>query len=82
MLLVWLQVLNEPSVQAYYLGEERIVILNGTDKLQWWPKKAQIPLPNCTWKDLYDQFNKPYEGKFKQKSGITRKREECHTREG
>ena len=48
----------EPSVKQFYLGEEAIypeAIL----------KPGQDRYPNCTWKDLYNELNDPYEGMHK-----------------
>ena len=48
-----MQVLVEPSVKQYYLGEEAI-----DPKL----KPGEDPYANCKRKDLYDELNEPHEG--------------------
>ena len=54
------QVLLEPSVKQYYFGEEAVfpgVMLKDR-------------YPNCTWKDLYNHLNDPYEGMKKNRYKI------------
>ena len=51
-------------MKTFYLGAEREATLTiGPDKHQPdWPGLDQLPLPNCTWKDLYQELNQPYPG--------------------
>ncbi len=55
-----LQVLAEPSVPAYYFGEEWRGAMDG--KPIWYPE--EWPIPNHTWKDLHKEFMDPYEGLY------------------
>ncbi len=60
------QILNEPSVYTYYLGEERNHTWDYDDEEtpEWWPRSSEIPLPNYKWSDYFQTLDKPYEGAF------------------
>ncbi len=56
------QVLMEPSLKTFYLGEERALKLEdrASGIPEFWPQ--QLPIPNCSWKDYYNELNQPFEG--------------------
>ncbi len=60
----YFQLLNEISFKTFYYGTERTKVawLEGPDRLDWFLPQKDLPLPNCTYKDLYNELNCPYEG--------------------
>ncbi len=53
-------------MNAYYFGAEREVTMQYPEGTQGFPNPKDLPIPNATWKDFYQEINQPFEGESLQ----------------